>query len=155
MAKSQASTAYNTIVSFPEVAWSKPKSARTLDRCATCYMACFLSVLEVVLTFYSIASAHLASPLPERPLPLVDHVHDIGPKFDIITKPGRQTNVAERHTYDTSKVRDRNVRATKSTSTRGLGEWKRESGRDHEHWWLKDGVDSIVQNLGHLSWTSG
>ena len=23
-------------------------------------------------------------------------------------------------------------------------------GRDHEDWWLEDGVDSIVQNRGHL-----
>ena len=23
-------------------------------------------------------------------------------------------------------------------------------GRDHEDWWLEDGVDSIAQNRGHL-----
>ena len=23
-------------------------------------------------------------------------------------------------------------------------------GRDHEDWWLEDGVDSIVQNRGHF-----
>ena len=28
-------------------------------------------------------------------------------------------------------------------------------GRDHEDWWLEDGVDSMVQNRDHLQLTSG
>ena len=43
------------------------------------------------------SNTHLVSPLPERPLPPVDHVHHVGTKLDIVTEPRCQTNVTERH----------------------------------------------------------
>ena len=41
------------------------------------------------------------------------------------------------------------VKLTQHISDRGC------RGRDHEDWWLEDGVDSIVQNRDHFKWTSG
>ena len=102
-----------------------------------------------LVTAYISAAGHIGSDLTAgHPLPVVSTERFSGTVYvfdqPVWQPPCKTIYLRAAELLNHFMMHSFRVDGSQNISDRGGG------GQDHEDWWLEDGVDSIVQNRGHL-----